>query len=319
MIEFDKWTSEVLKLGSRELETETTSPEYRGKNSPVETHLRELWNKQQNGEQLNVLWNTRPSPHLNLLHSIYLEKLKQLQQRGFRATILVFDKYHREINQPTEPERAARWAIRFANKLADYGLDPEKTEILLETDFRQCIDPGELTDVMITLSRGTEYNTVFNPGDYEITDITEALIRNTIEIYYETLLQSDIILSGSMDLRFVWRVLRSEIAEQNLFTEHEEPLILGVPTLEIGEKELSPTESVFISDNMDSDKIEQNLRESDDLRKKIFEYLLLQQHEGSIELNGEKCAEYEHVPELPLDKEIEFFTESIVQLFDQFA
>jgi len=304
------WRQNITTSGSKRLEIETTSPIFSNQNNPVNTHLEELWESVENSDSPIVLWNTRPASHLNLLHLIYLEKLKELQKLGFKTTILVFDKYHREVTEVSEPKRSERNAVKFSKKLAEYGLNEDKTEIILETDLRFCINSDKLLETMIALS-----NLKDTPEKFEYRqdsqDISRGLIRNTIEIYYESVIDCDVILSSSSDLNNVWEKLRSKIIEGGFFEGHEEPLVLGVPTVKVNNQMLSPTESSFVGEDIEENNIRENLYNYDQLREIVFEYIVLPRSDGRMNIDGQQCASFSQLNTFSVDKQVKIMMEHI--------
>jgi hypothetical protein len=294
VISFEDWRERVTAIGPcDELNCATAAEGY-----TADGHLDYLWRRINNGDdpEQTVLWNTRPAQDLNLLHAVYLEKLKTLQEAGFGATIVIFDKYEQEAEQLSEGEadRLRTRSVDFAKKLLEAGLDEERTEILLETELRAACDPEDIVESIVTLGTADAVDGWEPEGSGEAERTSSAdLIRNIIEIHYETVVDCDAILAGQADLEGVWRLLRDALDETDCFDGYTEPLVFGFPNLTgVDGEPLSPTDaSNSIAASMPSERIFERLRRSASFRETVFEYYLLQSS-GSVPLDGERIDSY---------------------------
>lgn len=282
--DFERWKREVVSISPAEtLVPETASPHY----PDADAHMKELKRQTDDRRESDpvILWNTRPAPRLNLLHAVYLTKLRQLQRAGFRVVILVFDKYHREVCgfSGADATRSEKIAFNFVDGLFEYGIDPERTEVLLETNLRYAenLEPMDLIETMVLLAnsiRDLPPSTTGSGGSDGV--VPSEIIRSPIEIYYESIVDCDAILAGKSDVRGVWRMLRNVLVTEQLFESYEEPLLLGAPSLRgLDDTFLSPVEddnSIHLQ--MSKREIRSLLERSKTLRRTAFECLVLQEH-----------------------------------------
>jgi hypothetical protein len=298
-VETERWKDKVTSLSPTEniKDIKTANPNFSGGDQHLDHLSKKVCNN--DSEQLTLLWNTRPPEtynNLNLLHCIYLNKIKHLQNHGFNVTILVFDKYDREAKQlgSGENKTARNVAIDFANNIFNWGLSPSETEIILESNLRKSVNSDDFIEKIIELACQIDDEEIKNEGSK--TPNTSEIIQNSIEIYYEKVINCDAILAGEHDLDRVWDVLRSLLVDEPFFPEYDEPLVLGLPHLEDDNgKALSPTKQTnTIHSGMDSKEIKDRIRESDSIRRAVCDYLIMP-NEGCVEIGDRNCISYEEM------------------------
>ena len=322
-----RWKQQFGLAEASSLDAETFSPFYKQRDNPESEHLRQL---SKSDDCPHILWNTQPAPHVNLLHSIYLEKLRQLQQEfDCNITILVFDRYRLESEQYDEETRAIQELEKqFIPELRSWGLQDEKTEILMETDIRFCIDSNELVEAMVHLSRTCDYEVESlgsllseQNGDITMEKMKESVAENigneiekfilkTIEVYYEKIIDCDIVLTGKRDLEGVWQLLKSNDTGD---AEYEEPYVLAFPELRVDGTDLTAERTRFIDKSMDRGEIKEELQKSQSLRELVFEHLVLGCQQ-TVTVDGETVATYRQLPK-DRNRETEVLLDEVVHIF----
>jgi hypothetical protein len=185
-----------------------------------------------------VLWNAQPWKAFNLLHAIYCQKLKDFIDVGLNCVIILYDKLVEKkirILPQERPEFEKNVRNCFA-QLKRAGLT-ERTEFLRESDLWEMIDFKEFAEKITTFAHLCDFDKTWA----EKEDVVSFIIDNLCEIYYESLINCDILLTGDIDVQHIWGMLRSKILDKNLLPNYTPPLVLYYPTLMgIDGKPLSP-------------------------------------------------------------------------------
>lgn len=294
----EQWVSAVKAIGpSHQLDTRTAIDRFKQDGEyKSDRHIKHLQNRIDDpteSEHQTVLWNTLPSANPNLLHAVYVEKLRQLQELGFGVVVLIFDRWQQEV-QGSERNLSQNAAADFGSELLDWGLDPKQTEILRESDLRFAIDTNELIDTIVKLCEWADFSTDTEEEGATTSGPPAQIVRNAIEIHYEVEVNCDAILAGKNDFNSVWEVLRNTVRNHEFTDEYTEPLILGFPQLKgTNESDLAsddPSNSIY--KGMDETQIERRLETSRTLREVVFEYLVLQQERGPMRVDGTPVGTY---------------------------
>lgn len=313
MNDYEIWKDRIKSISpERELTPQTTNPEFTVEERPEDRHLKHLYNSlHESEEKRTVLWNTRPANRINVLHAVYLEKLVEFQQAGFETTIVIFDKYEQERQQlsPARAKQKHRKAIEFAHDILDWGLDADRTEILLETDLRAACNPEDIVETIVMLGNAID----LDPGDgddrSESADgLLPEVIEKIIEIHYESVINCDAILAGQDDLENVWNDLREALVAGDLFEEYTEPLVFGMPRLTKGSDGTPPAANELsntIHTGLNRSEIEQRLRGSEAFRTDVFDLFLLQKE--TVRRSGERIREYDQLSERMSEREASQF------------
>jgi hypothetical protein len=221
-----------------------------------------------------VLFNLLPWNKFNLIHAIFCQKLADYTRMGFDCVILLYDK---EIERSVEISNQDRVSLQRSvrnciNRFLRAGLIEEKTEFITESDLWKMLKAEEFVDTITSLAFVCEIDNKWKKR----RNIVSFVLSNLCEIYYENVINCDIVLTGHMQAQSIWGMLRHK--QKNILSNYNPPLILACPTLiGIDDKPLST------SNDENSISIHHDTRE---LRKRlsncpqhfietIFNYLLL--------------------------------------------
>lgn len=200
----------------------------------AESHLDAICDRlKDDSETATVLWNVRPWNEFHVLHAIYCQKLRQLLSLGFNCTIVLHDVYAENYLRASQRETniddsAIESGIQSCiDRFENAGLDPEKTEIILESQLWDAVDTDEFLQSLISLSHITGFSSELSERD----DIVPFLVNHLCELYYESIVDCDILLTGGPDVEGIWDSVRErEVAD--FLNGFSPPLVLYYPFLE---------------------------------------------------------------------------------------
>jgi len=176
-----------------------------------------------------IMINLRPSFDFNILHAIYLLKVKQCIDLGFNCVMIIYDKTieKRNLVPSQEIQLFNEVIMRNINWFKRAGITEENTEIFTESDLWSIIEFREFAEVV------TSFAHIFkiNPEAYSVegNGIVSKVMSNLCEIYYEYFLKSDVILIGESDANEIWRTLRTSGGK--IIDGYVSPLVLYYPML----------------------------------------------------------------------------------------
>lgn len=176
-----------------------------------------------------VLWNVQPWNNFNILHAIYCQKLKEYEEIGFNCVVILYDKMiekkiGRKDQEKIHIQQAVRNCIKWFKKA---GLKDEKTEFLTESDLLSFIKSYDFADTLTSLAHVCN----FNKNWVKKEGVVSFIMDNLCEIYYESVINCDILLTSDEDIQKIWGMLRTKILDRNLLPNYTPPLILYYPTL----------------------------------------------------------------------------------------
>ncbi len=215
----------VQRISDRSGSRKTTPHSVSGFFSNGVGHLRSIANQITTDNPPSVLWNITPADHFGILHAIYLQKLKQLSELGCRCIILIYDSYARDVSGAT-PKKAEQIILnseQLSDQLISRGLANSNVEYILESDLRSGIDQNDFMKIILSLS---EAISVPKKGK----GLAQQLYT-LIEIYYECLVDADVVLAGQTDASNVWGRLRNTNELKAILPDYTPPLILALPRM----------------------------------------------------------------------------------------
>jgi hypothetical protein len=210
--------------------------------------LRSIANQITSNKPPVVLWNITPADHFGILHAIYLLKLKQLSELGCKCVVLLYDSYAQDISGATlkKAGQILLNTIQLSNQFLSRGLNNDNIEFVLESDLKHGIDQNEFMRLILSLSEAIK---VPNKGK----GLAQQLYT-LVEIYYEHLVDADVVLAGQTDASNVWGRIRNANELKAILPEYTPPLILALPRmLGIDNQPLSSLTNENSISNIDSE------------------------------------------------------------------
>lgn len=197
-------------------------------NSELESSLRDLAVKLESTKPPVVIWNILPSQTFSVLHAIYAEKLRQLANLGFHCVVTIFDGYVRDRLelQGRELDQLYGNCHWLASWMLAAGIPEQNVEFILESDLREQVG-GETEFVrgLTLLAHMLEES----PDRHNDFGSPLQTLSGLFEIYYETLIDADLVLAGEVDASSTWHSLRRLTSATRLFGSHPPPLICEFP------------------------------------------------------------------------------------------
>ena len=261
--------------------------------SSLELRLQEVAKKIVNRENPPlVLWNVQPWNTFNILHAIYCHKLKNFIEIGFNCQIIIYDKLVEKKNHiPNRDRIYLDESIKNCIKwFKSAGLKEEKTEFLTESDIMSFIKFEEFAESITTLGHIIGFDKNWSQKEGTVSFIMDRIC----EIYYENLINCDILLTGEADMQEIWRTARSEIIDRNL-PNYRPPLILYYPTI-IGIDGLPlVTDNNSLSIYLNDRELRENIVSSPEhFLKTIFDFLIIPS-KGKIRNNEDTFYSFEEL------------------------
>ena len=177
-----------------------------------------------------ILWNVQPWHTFNVLHAVYCQKLKECIEIGFNCIVLLYDKLIEKKKRIPRQERASlQEAVRNCIgwfKKAGLGKE-EKTEFYTESDLWSIIKFEEFAEAVTSLAHLCD----FDKNWAERENVVSFIMANLCEIYYESVVNCDVLLTSNVDVQRIWGMLRSKILDRNLLPHYSPPLVLFYPEL----------------------------------------------------------------------------------------
>ena len=176
-----------------------------------------------------ILLNVQPWNTFNVLHGIYCQKLKECQEIGFNVIVLLYDKLvEKKATVATVEKKDIQEAVKNNIKwFIRAGIKEKKTEFLIESDLWSFIKFEHFAETVTSLS----HLCTFDKNWAERKDAVSYIMDNLCEIYYENVINCDILLAGDIDVQQIWSTLRSKILDRNILPTYNPPLILSFPIL----------------------------------------------------------------------------------------
>lgn len=293
-----------------------------------DAHLDAICDKvNNNGENPTVLWNIQPWNEFHIIHAIFCQKLCQLIEIGFNCTIILHDKYVENHLIANKPDSQIDTELLYAriqsciDRFENAGLENDRCEILLESQLWDAVDTREFLSNLVSLS----HITGFRPDWSERDDVVPFLVNHLCEIYYESIVDCDILLTGGPDVDGIWDALRTkEVAD--LLDEFTSPLILYYPILlGINSEPLgtrSTENSISVQESKD-DIAEKLASSTEDFRELILNKILLWPNTDlgpdiSVSINGGAYQTYDDMSEHATEQEIlDAATEGLSNYFNE--
>lgn len=280
----------------------------------AETHLDAICDDlKTDGESATVLWNVRPWDKFHVLHAVYCQKLRQLISHGFHCTIILHDMYVRnsiraEQNESRIDEKPIETRIKACiDRLENAGLDTNDTEILLESQLWNAVDSSNFLQNLVSLSHITE----FTPNWSERDKVVPFIVNHLCELYYESIIDCDILLTGGPDVEGIWDNIREQEIE-DIVEGFTPPLVLYYPVLSgrdgtpLTTKKAKNSISVRDSRSEIASKLD---NASDDFLRLLFNSVLLWPDvEGGpdigVTINGTEYSTYDNMIKYNTEEEI---------------
>lgn len=288
---------EIVKIGKKkELEIFVPCRSAGNQSLYIENQIKDIENKKR---KPIVLWNMRPWDNFNIIHAIYTQKLKQLQNLGFNCQIILYDKLVEKIQQlknEQELSQLNRTVERNIKWLINSGLNVEHTEFLLESFLWKQINFEDFSNKTTFFAQHCNVESLSLKID-EIFDIFW-------ELYYEELVNSDFLLTGRKDRTEIWGLLRQNIVKTNHFT-YTPPIILYFPQFEgFNRKDVTPKDiNLLLSINDTKQDIFTKLKKAganSQFVKDIYNYFLLPYKNNFVSFKSQEEIEFncfDHVAE----------------------
>lgn len=283
---------------------------------------------EEEGRPLRVKLGVDPSsPDLTLGHAVVLRKLRQLQDLGHRAVMVVGD-FTRRIGDPTgrSKTRKIMGAKEIEENMKDYEaqvfriLDPEKTEFRYNSEWLGKLgfeDIIELTS-KYTVARMLERDDFANRYEANKPISILEFLYPLAQAYDSVAVDADIELGGT-DQRFnliVGRHIQREF-------DQEPQIVLTVPLLTgtDGSRSMSQTRGNYIGINEDPETIYGKLMSiSDETMAEYFELLTdisLEEVDGLHPKEKKKKLAREIVGNIYSDVEASHAEEEFERVFEQ--
>ena len=253
-----------------------------------------------------ILWNMRPWDNFNIIHAIYAQKLKQLQDLGFNCQIILYDKLVEKIKQlksEQEIKQLNRTVERNIKWLLNSGLKIEHTEFLLESSLWKQINFEDFSNKTTFFAQHCDLGDL----SFEIDEIFDRFW----ELYYEELVNCDFLLTGRKDKTEIWGILRQNVVKTNHFT-YTPPIILYFPQFEgCNKTEVTPKDKdLLLSINDTKQEIFTKLTQGgarSQFVKDIYNYFLLPYRDNIVSYKSQEEREFncfDKVAESLKDEEI---------------
>jgi hypothetical protein len=244
-----------------------------------------------------VLWNLRPWDTFNLLHAVYCVKLADLIDLGFNCVVVLYDKFIQKRTRIPNAELPSLQAAtkKCVNRLVRAGLDESKTEFITEADLLSLVKPEEFADKITSFAHLCD----FDKGWAERDDAVSLIVDNLCEVYYESVIKCDVLLTGDVDIQRVWGMLRSKILDKNLLPDYSPPLVLFYPTLIGTDKQPLSTSSDgnSLSIQHSSEEVKYRLRTcGENFLATLFDFFIFP-WKKTIEIDGRISYSFEEVRE----------------------
>jgi len=246
-------------------------------------------------EEVTILWNVQPWDNFNILHAIYCQKLKECIELGFNVIVLFYDKLvekliEKKLKSPVDPnyvktnvENNIKWFKRA-------GLKDKKTEFLTESLLWEIVDPQHFMETITSLA----HLCVVNGKLVDKENLISFIIDNLCEIYYESVLNCDILLTGDIDVQKIWNMLRGEMLMKNR-EKYEPPLILTFPTLLgiDGSPLTTYTDKNSLSINLGINELKMRIETCPEkFLETLFDFLIIPNKEKVIKIDEESFTSF---------------------------
>ncbi len=249
-----------------------------------------------------VICNIIPWDNFNLLHGIYCLKLKKMIEEGFNCVVIFYDKrVENNENLSSYDKKNLQLSIENYKKwFKNAGLNNENTEYITETILWSFIKFQDFSNKISSFAYHSDIKIDKNRGE-----IIPYIIENMWEIYYEDLLQSDIVLTGDEDATKIWGMLRKQTLYKNKLSDYTPPIILYFPSLKgLDNKFLNPKNPENSLTTNDNDyTIKNKIRNAKiDFIEVLYDYLIIP-YNGYYILNDEKYYSFDILSnKYPIDK-----------------
>ena len=297
-------TKEIIQIGKKKkLEIFVPCRSEGNQSLYIENQIKDIENKERKPV---VLWNMRPWDNFNIIHAIYTQKLRQLQDLGFNCQIILYDKLVEKIQQlknEQEINQLNRTVERNIKWLLNSGLKVEHTEFLLESFLWKQINFEDFSN------KTTFFAQHCNLGSLSLK--IDEIFDRFWELYYEELVNSDFLLTGRKDRTEIWGILRQNVVKTNHFT-YTPPVVLYFPQFEgFNKVDVTPEDTDFLlSINDTKQEIFTKLQQAgacSQFVKDIYNYFLLPYKNNIVSFKSQEEREFncfDKVAEILNDEEI---------------
>jgi len=244
-----------------------------------------------------ILWNVQPWNTFNLLHAVYCQKLKECIEIGFNCAVILYDKLiEKKKGIPSQEKASLQEAVKNCIvRFKKAGLKEEKTEFLTESDLWSFIKFEEFAETVTALAHLCDFDKNWTKRE----GVVSFIMDNLCEIYYESVINCDILLAGDVDVQSIWGLLRSKVLDRNLLPQYSPPLVLFYPTLMgIDSKPLSTSsDNNSLSIHHSNEEIRGRLVNCpEQFLETLFDYLIIPWKQ-KIEVNGGIFHSFEELKE----------------------
>lgn len=283
----------------------------------IENRIKDIKNKKRRPV---VLWNMRPWDNFNIIHAIYIQKLKKLQDLGFNCQIILYDKLVEKIKQLKNEEEIKHLDGTVESNikwLLNSGLKIEHTEFLLESSLWKQINFEDFSN-----------KTTFFAQHCKLGDLSfgiDEIFDRFWELYYEELVDCDFLLTGRKDKTEIWGMLRKDVVKTNHFA-YTPPIILYFPQFEgFNRTDVTPEDrDSLLSMNDTKSKIFTKLKQAgahSQFVKDIYDYFLLPYRDNAISYKSQEerdFSSFDKVVEVLNDEEIiDYCAEELYNYFNK--
>jgi hypothetical protein len=252
--------------------------------------------KMKRHERPLVLWNVRPWNNFNFLHAIYCHKLKKLVDLGFNCVVILYDKYVEKNRKLYGSDKIAfrNGVENFIQWMRNAGLT-HHTEFISETDIWSYTEFTDFADKFLSFAHASTADIPANKNKF-----VPAIVDNLFEIFYETLIDCDIVLTGKGDRDNIWGMLRKQALVDKVVDNYKPPIVLNFPNDFVGvDNELINTanNSNSLSTNDDESKLSAKLGTAHiDFLKILFNFLIIPISE-SVRIGGKEFISFDDIKE----------------------
>ena len=293
--EVKKVKDQILTISSRRKFQSLTSTFYSDTELRLDIIAKKIVNLK---EPPVVLWNVQPWNTFNVLHAVYCHKLKECTKMGFNCVVIIYDKLiEKKKRIPCQERASLQEAVKNCiGWFKKAGLQKEEnTEFLTESDLWSFIKFEEFAETVTSFAHICD----FDKNWTEKEDTVSFIMDNLCEIYYETMIDCDILLTSSVDVQKIWGMLRSKILDRNLLSHYSPPLILFYPTL-MG-IDGQPLSTSYSDNSLSIHHSNKELRSKlsncpEHFLETLFDYLIIPWKQ-KIEVNGRTIYSFEDLKE----------------------